>query len=192
MVIVAAIIGGFLAAGTGWFVQARIEASRLKRLKKLLIVGITDDLNSSLDLYDQLTESWEQSQVVWYNLITEIFDSRHIYVNNRDSVALIKDKELRNKILQYYRRSGNHLTRLQSLQQRKYDIQSEYNLAVRNQRLGNPQLSLQQAKSLVFETMTDENFERTYCDEQIPAFISGIQRFNDEAREIREALRNES
>jgi hypothetical protein len=31
--IIAALIGGFLAAGTGWFLQTRLEAARLKRLK---------------------------------------------------------------------------------------------------------------------------------------------------------------
>jgi len=191
MEIIATIAGGFIAAITGWFVQTRIEASRTKRLKKLLILGITDDLDNSLDLYDQLTENWERSQVVLFNLLTEVLDSRHVYVNNRDSIVLINDTNLRNKIFQYYRKSGNHLLNLQSLQQRKYDIDNKFKLALQDQRLRNPQLPLDQAQDLVFQTMSGERDEWAYYDKQIPALISGIQRFKNDAKDIREALKNE-
>jgi hypothetical protein len=40
--LIAALVGGFLAAGTGWFLQVRLEASRRKHLKQLLLLGITD------------------------------------------------------------------------------------------------------------------------------------------------------
>ena len=59
--IIAALVGGFLAAGTGWFLQNRLEASRLQRLKQLLIIGISDDMKSSAELYDRVIDEWEKS-----------------------------------------------------------------------------------------------------------------------------------
>jgi hypothetical protein len=191
MEIFAAIVGGFLAAGTGWFVQSRIEAARESRHKQLLLLGIKDDITNSLELYDQLIEDWERSRTVWFNLLTQINDSRHIYVNNRSSIVLIKSESLRNRILQYYRKSGNHLLGLQNAQQRKYDIQSKYNLAVQNQQLQNHDLTLEAAQALVVQTMAAESDELTYWDNQLPFLVAGIQRFKDDAREIRELLKNE-
>ncbi len=191
MEILAAIVGGFLAAGAGWFVQSRIEASRESRHKKLLLLGITDDLTNSLELYDQLTEDWERSRIVWFKLLTEIGDSRQIYVNHRSSIVLIKSESLRNRILQYYRKSGNHLLALQNAQQRKYDIQGKYNLAVQNQQLQNHDLSLEAAQAIVVQAMTAESDELAYWNDHLPVLVAGVQRFKDDAREIRELLKNE-
>lgn len=184
MEILATIIGGFLAAGTGWFVQTRLEATRLSRLRTLLITGITDDLKNSIELYDKLTEEWERGRIVWFNILTELGESRHIYVNNRDSIILIEDVELRNKILQYYRKSGNHLLSLQGGQQRKYDIQNKYDLAVQNLRLQTPTLTDDQARNLVVDTMRNEVTELTYWNGQLPILVTGLQRYKNEAREI--------
>ena len=79
MEIIAAIIGGFLAAGAGWILQWRQESSRLKKLRELLALAIGDDLKSTIDLYNQLAEGWEQSRLIWFNLISEINDSRKSY-----------------------------------------------------------------------------------------------------------------
>ena len=187
-IIVSAIVGGFLAAGTGWLVQSRLEKSKISRLKNLLIVGITDDLTNSLELYDQISEGWERSRIVWFNLLSEIADSRHVYVNNRDSIVLLDDSELRTRILQYYRKSGNHLLSLQNAQQRTYDIQDKYNHAVESCQLQDRTLTLKQAKEIVVQTMSNEGSELTHWKEQLPSLVAGIQRFKEEAHQIREDL----
>ncbi len=187
-IIVSAIVGGFLAAGTGWLVQSRLEKSKISRLKNLLIVGITDDLTNSLELYDQISEGWERSRIVWFNLFSEIADSRHVYVNNRDSIVLLDDSELRTRILQYYRKSGNHLLSLQNAQQRTYDIQDKYNHAVESFQLQDRTLTLKQAKEIVAQTMSNEGRELTHWKERLPSLVAGIQRFKEEAHQIREDL----
>ena len=186
--IVSAIVGGFLAAGTGWLVQSRLEKSKISRLKNLLIVGITDDLTNSLELYDQISEGWERSRIVWFNLLSEIADSRHVYVNNRDSIVLLDDSELRTRILQYYRKSGNHLLSLQNAQQRTYDIQDKYNHAVQSCQLQDRTFTLEQAQEIVAQTMSNEGSELTHWKEQLPSLVAGIQRFKEEAHQIREDL----
>jgi len=82
--IIAALAGGFLAAGTGWFLQNRLEASRLKRLKQLLIIGISDDLKSSVELYSRVIDEWDKSQIVWFTTLNELRESRQTYLKNRD------------------------------------------------------------------------------------------------------------
>ena len=184
MEIIATIIGGFLAAGTGWFVQSRIEKEKLRKHKALLITGITDDLNNSIDLYDKLSEEWERSRIVWFNILTELSESRHIYVNHRDSIIFIENVALRNRILQYYRKSGGHLLSLQNAQQRKYDIQNKCDLAIQNLRFQNPALEHDEAQKLVVDTMRSEDAELIYWNEQLPVLVTGLQRYKSEAREI--------
>jgi len=62
--VVAALIGGFLAASTGWFLQVQLEKSRLKRTKKLLTLGIIDDLEQAIHLYDRIVDEWDKSQTI--------------------------------------------------------------------------------------------------------------------------------
>lgn len=90
--IIAALVGGFLAAGTGRFLQVRLEASRMKRLKELLIIGIKDDLKSSVDLYERVIDDWDKSQIVlpegdirscpyYYARVTGVFLSFNIQID---------------------------------------------------------------------------------------------------------------
>jgi len=189
MEIIAAIIGGFLAAGTGWFLQVRLEASRLDRLKRLLFLGMTDDLRNSIELYDRIAEDWEKSKIIWFNLITELFESRHIYTNNKDWITLIEDENLRKEIFQYYRKSANHLLQLQNSQQRKYDIQNRFNMLVQDLRIRNPQLSLQDAQNNISTTMVAENNELNYLDQQIPDLVNGLGRYKANANSILDRLK---
>jgi hypothetical protein len=149
MDILSAIVGGFLAAGTGWFLQTRLEASRQKKIKELLLIGMSDDLRNSLELYVRLEEDWEKSRVIWFTTINELTESRHIYTNNKDWITLIKNEELRKNILKYYRKSANHLIQLQNTQQRKYDIQNRFNAQVQELRIKNPTLELKEAQDQV-------------------------------------------
>jgi hypothetical protein len=62
--IIAALIGGFLAAGTGWFIQTRLEKSRTDKARDLLITGICDDLSHSLTLYEKIEEEWDKTKKI--------------------------------------------------------------------------------------------------------------------------------
>lgn len=189
--IVSAIIGGFLAAGTGWLLQHRLESGRLKRTKQLLLLGITDDLANSIELYDRITEDWEKSKIVWFNLLNELSESRHVYTNNKDWITLIEDEQLRKDILQYYRKSANHLLLLQNSQQRKYDIQGRYNSLVQEFRLQHPQVELDAAQKQVATNMSIESEELASLDKQLPELVSGLSRFRSNAKSMLESLKSE-
>jgi hypothetical protein len=83
MEILAAILGGFLAAGTGWFLQTRLENTRLKRLRTLLLVGLRDDLNNAIELFNRLSDDWDKSKIVWFTSINEFAESREVYIQKQ-------------------------------------------------------------------------------------------------------------
>ena len=188
--IIAALIGGFLAAGTGWFLQVRLEASRLKKLKHLLIVGISDDLKSSVELYHRVIDEWDKSQIVWFTTLNELRESRQTYIKNRDWIVLVKDQSLRQKLFKYYHRSADHINLLEQQQRRKYEIQTKLNDVIRDVQLRTPTLTYGDALPLAIALMHAEDQELTGLNTLIPQSVLRIRDFRDEARELRDALVN--
>ncbi|MBU4262262.1 MAG: hypothetical protein KKC76_10395 [Proteobacteria bacterium] len=186
--IIAALVGGFLAAGTGWFLQNRIEVSRLKRLKQLLIVGISDDLKSSIELYDRVIDEWEKSQIVWFTTLNELRESRQTYLKNRDWMVLINDEVLRQKLFKYYHRSADHINLLENQQRRKYDIQSKLNDVIRDLKIRNDQLTQEQALEQAVRLMHAEDQELFGINNFIPSGIQRMRDFKGEAKELLDAF----
>jgi len=186
--IIAALVGGFLAAGTGWFLQNRIEVSRLKRLKQLLIVGISDDLKSSIELYDRVIDEWEKSQIVWFTTLNELRESRQTYLKNRDWMVLINDEGLRQKLFKYYHRSADHINLLENQQRRKYDIQSKLNDVIRDLKIRNNQLTQEQALEQAVRLMHAEDQELFGINNFIPSGIQRMRDFKGEAKELLDAF----
>ena len=186
--IIAALIGGFLAAGTGWFLQDRAEASRIKRLKELLIIGITDDLKTSVELYGRVIDEWEKSQIVWFTTLNELRESRQTYLKNRDWMALMKDETLRQKLFKYYHRSADHITVLENQQRRKYDIQNKLNDLTRDVQIRNAGMPRDQALAQAVQLMQAEDQELAGIDGFLPQNIQRMRDFRDEAKELLGAL----
>lgn len=186
--IVAALIGGFLAAGTGWFLQARLEKSRLKRLKQLLLLGIADDLKSSAELYARVIDEWEKSQIVWFTTLNELRESRQTYLRNRDWMVLINDEALRQKLFKYYHRSADHINLLENQQRRKYEIQAKLNDVMRDLQLRNAALTRDQALQQAVQLMQAEDQELVGINNVLPNGIQRMRDFRSEAKELLDAL----
>ena len=60
--IVAAIIGGFLAAGIGWFLDRCREKEKISRSKQLITTGISDDLRHAINLCDKINGEWDKTK----------------------------------------------------------------------------------------------------------------------------------
>jgi hypothetical protein len=150
---------------------------------------MSDDLRNSVELYDRIAEDWEKSRTIWFNLVDELFESRHVYANNKDWITVIDDEELRKEIFQYYRKSAQHLLQLRNAQQRKYDIQNRYNLLVQEYRMRNPGIELEDARATVAPTMATESEELNYLDKQIPDLVSGLSRYKINAESVLEKLK---
>ena len=188
--IIAALVGGFLAAGTGWFLQNRLEASRLKQLKQLLIIGISDDLKSSADLYSRVIDEWDKSQIVWFTTLNELRESRQTYLKNRDWMVLIKDEGLRQKLFKYYLRSADHINLLENQQRRKYDVQGKLNEVVRDLQLRNDALPREQALEQAVRLMHAEDLELVGLTKFLPQNIQRMRDFRTEAMELLNAFGN--
>jgi len=186
--IIAALVGGFLAAGTAWFLQNRLEATRLQRLKLLLIIGISDDLKSSIELYSRVIDEWEKGQIVWFTTLNELRESRQTYLKNRDWMVLINDEELRQKLFKYYHRSADHINLLENQQRRKYEIQAKLNDVVRDLQLRNNVLVREHALEQAVGLMHAENQELVSLNTITPQGIQRMRDFKGEAKELLDAF----
>lgn len=186
--IFAAVVGGFLAAGTGWFLQSRLEASRQKRLAQLFILGVRDDLKSSIDLYDRLMDEWEKSQTVWFTTINELRESRQTYQKNRDWLILLKNESIRQRLFRYYHRSADHLTLVENQQRRKYEIQSKLTELVRDIQLRDSTLSREAAVAQAVGLMHAEDQELVGINTSLPQGVQKLRDFRGEAKELLASL----
>ena len=128
--IITALIGGFLAAGTGWFIQIQLEKSRVNRTQELLTTGICDDLDHSLGLYEKIEEEWEKTRIVWFSTLNELKESRQTYKENNQWVVLFESSGIRKRIFQYYLRSAELIDALEYRQKRKHELENKFNRLV--------------------------------------------------------------
>lgn len=182
--IIAAVLGGFLAAGTGWFLQNRQEAARIARLRKLILTGVSDDLKSSSDLYDRILDEWEKSGTVWFTTINELRESRQIYLKNREVLVLLDSEALRQKIFRYYHRSADYLNLLENQQRRKYDIQSKLNDVLRELQLRDQAMTREAALQQAVGLMRAEDQELAWLNAQLPQNVQRTRDFKAEAKEL--------
>ncbi|MCW5631160.1 MAG: hypothetical protein KIT47_19975 [Rhodoferax sp.] len=182
--IVAAVVGGFLAAGTGWFLQSRLESSRLKRLKQMMVVGITDDLKSSSDLFDRVLDEWDKTQIVWFTTLSELRESRQTYLKNRDWLVLVNDEALRQRVFKYYHRSADHFNLLENQQRRKYEIQNKLNELIRDIQLRDASLTREAAMMQGISLMQAEDQELVGINNMLPQNIQRTRDFKAEAKEL--------
>lgn len=120
--ILAAIIGGFIAGATGWFVSWRNDCRTFKHKAGLFTRAIKDDLNKSKLLYKKVIEAWEKNNTVWLDTLGEIEASRDIYNKCREW-TLVYPENLRNRISDYYYKSAIGIYFLRDLQNRKTEIE---------------------------------------------------------------------
>lgn len=169
--IIAALLGGVLAAGTGWFLQVRLESSRADKTRELLKTGICDDLNHSLGLYEKIDEEWDKTKIVWFSTLNELKESRQTYKDNRNWIVLFESADLRKRIFQYYLRSSELIDMLEYRQRRKYELEDKYNRLVSDIKLRNPGMEHQEASELAISYMSDEDSEYRQLLNNIPEAI---------------------
>ena len=186
--LIAAVVGGFLAACTGWFLQYRLEASRQKRLAQLFIIGVRDDLKSSVDLYDRLMDEWEKSQTVWFTTVNELRESRQTYQKNRDWLVLLKNESIRQKLFRYYHRSADHLTLVENQQRRKYEIQAKLTELVRDLQLRDSTLARESAVTQGITLMHAEDQELVGINNSLPQNVQKLRDFKSDAKELLTSL----
>ena len=182
--IIAAIVGGMLAAGTGWLLERRREAARLTQARKFLTRAICDDLSHSLQLYEKVAEEWEKTKTVWFATTNELKESRQPYLNSKDWVAVFDDEELRRKIFRYYLQSADRINVLEYQQRRKYEIEGKLNDMVRNIKFRDPSVSQDAAVKMAVGYMEPENKEYENLLTLIPETVNKLAQFKGRAEDL--------
>ncbi len=172
---IAVIVGGFLAAGSGWFLNWRQEQERVLRIRKLLTTGICDDLRHASALYEKIIEDWGKTGTVWFATLTEFRESRYIYQNNKDWVILFTDIHLRKAIFRYYLQSAESINNLEYQQHRKYEIGKQLNEMARELMTLDRTLIQEQALKIALERMGNESREYSGLDQSIPILINKLK-----------------
>jgi len=188
---IAVLLGGFLAAGTGWFLQVRLEKSRQKVAKKLLTLGITDDLEQAIYLYDRISDEWDKSKTIWFSTLNELKESRQTYQNNKDWVVLYDEPDLRKQIFQYYLKSGFQINNLEYQQRRKYELEHKLNELIRDIKYRDGSISDSHAVALATNIMEAEHREYDNLQNSIPEAVTKLKEFKGEAKDLKNRLQLE-
>ena len=186
--IIAAVIGGFLAAGTGWFLQTRLELSRTDKARELLTTGICDDLSHSLSLYEKIDEEWSKTNIVWFSTLNELRESRQTYKDNKNWIILYEEPNLRKQIFKYYLRSTELIDTLEYQQRRKYEIENKFNSLVSDIKVKNQGIEHKEASDLAISYMTSENSEYLRLKDSIPEAVAKLTKLSSGAKELLDAL----
>ena len=187
--IIAAFIGGILAAGTGWFLEHRREKARLDQARKILTRAICDDLTHSLQIYDKIAEEWEKTKTVWFATTNELKESRQPYLNSKDWIAVFDDEELRRKIFRYYLQSSDRINALEYQQRRKYEIEGKLNDMIRNIKFRDSSLSHDVAFKMALGYMESESKEYDNLLALVPETVNKLSQFKARAEGLTSQLK---
>jgi len=157
-----------------------------------MVVGITDDLKSSSELFDRVLDEWDKTQIVWFTTLNELRESRQTYLKNRDWLVLFNDEALRQRVFKYYHRSADHFSLLENQQRRKYEIQNKLNELVRDIQLRDSTLTREVALQQGIALMQPEGRELAGIDEMLSRNIQRTRDFKVDAKELLEAFGRKS
>lgn len=182
--IIAAIVGGFLAAGTGWFLQNRTENERTKKTRHLLTTAICDDLQHAITLYEKVDDEWLKTKTIWFSTLNELRESRQTYQNSKDWIVLFENSEIRKEIFRYYLRSADLINNIEYQQRRKYELETKFNDLLRDIMYKSPETSPEEAKNFAIIYMAQEDAEYRNLEESVPENVRKLERFKSEAKAL--------
>lgn len=188
--IIGAVIGGAFSAGTGALLQRNATNSQIARLRKIFLIGIKDDLDISIRLYERIVDDWEKSKIVWYTSLHELNDSRSVYSNNKDHIALIETEELRLRIAKYYRESAILIVALTNAQTRRDNISREFQLILRDLRTRDINELESVLLSKAATIMGNESDELARLNNlHLPELVAKVTPLKQEADNLREKIK---
>jgi len=187
--VVAAVIGGMIAAGAGWFVTLRIEKYRLRQIGSLLALGIRDDLERSGLLYERIASDWKKTNDVWHETLNELRESRQAYLNQRDSLVLFDDAELRKRLFRYYLRSGELVNQLEYEQTRRFAIKRDYNYLAQTIMARGEANTWPEAYQVALSQMKQQDIEYANLNDSTADGIKRIESLISEADQLRKDMK---
>lgn len=189
MELLSAMLGGFLAAGTGWLLQIQIERQKVARIRKFLSIAIADDLEHSLNIYDRIEDEWSMTSTIWFSSLNELRESRAVFINNKDSIISFNDQKIRRRIFKYYLKSSELIGLLDFYQRRRYELQGKFNDMVTNIKINENGISEEKAKEIALSIMHQEDEEFKKIENAIPETIKKLLGQKLEATELMTSLK---
>ncbi len=182
--IIAAIVGGLLAGGTGWFISYSKDCRDFKRKADFFTEVIKDDLNKAMRLYKKLVKEWEKDSIISFDTLGELAASREIYNKNKEWL-FIYPESIRNNIWDYYYQSGVLTDYISYLENCKLQIlipEQEMQLCLKNQ---NPSMSQEQINNQVKYTRSiSQRPKLEWINESLPQKINVCRKLIQEAEII--------
>ncbi len=190
MVLGAAIVGGFLSALSGWFVNWRRDVAQLKKYKDILKTAICDDLENSVGLYEKIEEDWEKTKIFWLSTAIELRESRAVFEKYKDQIILFDDEKLRKNIFSYYLKSSQIILALDSGQNRIMEINKDRERAYIYSKQYSLDLSDQDIIKKVDQEMALEIRDFQYWQDQMPKEIQKLSGIKSNAKSLLISLEN--
>lgn len=121
--------------------------------------------------------------------MNELRESRDIYLRNKDQITLFREESLQQKIMQYYRKSGNTINELGNAQSRLHELERKYNEVRAEISRKQPGLTDENLKRETLNVLSNEyNQYNDIKDRNIPQLLKDISKHSGEAKEITEIL----
>lgn len=131
------VLGGLIAGLVG-VACFRLEAWRNSRnAKKALAKALEADMRSTVDLYDELIQFWNDHGVVLYDFLEQIALIRSNFGNDRVHFGLLNDEDMRGRLNQHFRTSFVTLSKLRPKQEDIYGADSDDAKAKLTEQLSN-------------------------------------------------------
>jgi hypothetical protein len=180
----AAVLGGFLAAGTGWILDRQRETAKLANTRRLLSRAIRDDLIYSLRLYDKISEEWEKTKIVWFATLNELRESRQSYTNSKEAINLFDSEDLRRAIFRYYLQSSDRISQLEFAQRRKYELERIYNDLIRQIQMKDETATPEAAQAYAIKVMANEDKEYRDLMADLPNKVAQLVSLKSTAEQL--------
>lgn len=100
--IIGAVIGGFLASISGVILYFFQKSWDRKKLNKLFITAIRDDLINSIPLYEKIKNTGKTQKFIPFESTSGLKKSRQVYEKYTEHLLLIEPYTLRKRIFDYY------------------------------------------------------------------------------------------
>jgi len=172
--LVSLVLGGFLAAGSGVFLQWRQRRGDRENNRKLFLQLIRDDLSTCKNIFDQIQKRWQESKWVMYRDIQQAQMSQSFYYNNNSAILHLEGADNRKAIVKYYSETTLFLNEL-SIAQRAIE---DANNAIDNETrflMRERNLDQESAYSLAHNINSRVVSLKNFAVEQIPNMIENLR-----------------
>jgi hypothetical protein len=150
------IIGEFIAAGAGWYLDSRSSNKRINTAREYLLSGINDDLKNSVALYTTIQQEWAQGERVERASLDKLKRCALTYRHNQELVPLIYQHQRGEQIFNYFNEVSDIVSAMEHDQGCINAIEEAFDDKLHSLKLENPEISADAAVTAVTALLSRE------------------------------------